>query len=185
MHLFHVPASQLHALPPVAALVVGIVLLLFGRKLFWFFVGALGFVVGAELAAALFPHQPTYELIGALILGVLGIAIALLLQKAAIGVAGFWAGGYLTMILLRAMDFPAGDLAWVAFVVGGIVGAVLMFFVFDWALIVLSSISGTHLIVHVTNFVPAAGGLTFLACVVVGVLVQGGFLAAARRRETV
>lgn len=177
------PAFHLHALPPVAALMVGIVLLFFGRKLFWFFVGATGFVVGAEGAALLFPHQPNWELIAGLILGLLGIVIALALQKVAIGVAGFWAGGYLAVVLFRGMELPSHDLGWVAFVVGGIIGAILMLFVFDWALIVLSAVTGAHLLVHSTELLPAAGGLTFLACVIIGVIVQSRFFMAPRVRE--
>ena len=76
--------------------------MLFGRKLFWFFVGTLGFVVGAEAATTLFPHNPEWELIAGLILGLLGILMALFLQKVAIGVGGFLAGGYLGMIVLFA-----------------------------------------------------------------------------------
>jgi len=185
MHHFHAPAWQLHALPPMAALIVGVVLLLFGRKLFWFFVGAIGFVVGAEAAAALFPHQSETELIAGLILGLLGIAFAILLQKAAIGVAGFWAGGYLAVVLLRTVDLPQANFTWVAFLVGGIIGGILMFVVFDWALIILSSVSGAHLIVHSSSLLPAAGGLTFLVCALIGIFVQSRFLMGRRPREAV
>jgi hypothetical protein len=41
-HYHHLP-DQLTSLPPVAAIVVGLVLLFLGRKLFWLFVGAMGF----------------------------------------------------------------------------------------------------------------------------------------------
>ena len=181
----HTPDLHLHALPPVAALIVGIVLLFFGRKLFWFFVGATGFVVGAEGAALLFPHQPSWELIGGLILGLLGIVIALALQKVAIGVAGFWAGGYLAVVLFRVLEMRGHDLGWVAFLVGGIIGAVLMLLIFDWALIVLSSITGAHLLVFSAGLLPAFGGLTFLVCVIIGVIVQSRFFLAPRVREEV
>ncbi|HEY3900572.1 MAG TPA: DUF4203 domain-containing protein [Chthoniobacter sp.] len=179
----HTPAFHLHAMPPAAALLVGIVLLFFGRKLFWFFVGATGFVVGAEAGALLFPHQPSWELIAGLILGLLGIIIALALQKVAIGVAGFWAGGYLAVVLFRVLELPSHDLGWVAFLVGGIIGAVLMFVVFDWALIILSAITGAHLLVNSTDLLPVAGGLTFLVCALIGIIVQSRFLVAPRQVE--
>jgi hypothetical protein len=186
MAQLHVPAFHSHALPPIAALLVGIVLLFFGRKLFWFFVGATGFVVGAEAGALLFPHQPSWELIAGLILGLLGIVIALALQNVAIGVAGFWAGGYLAVVLLRAMELSSGhDLGWIAFVVGGIIGAVLMLVVFDWALIILSAVTGAHLLVHSTELLPALGGITFLVCAIIGVIVQSRFFLAPRVRAAV
>ena len=65
--------------------------------------------------------------------------------------------------------------------VGGIIGAILMFTVFDWALIILSSVSGAHLIANSTDLLPAAGGLTFIACVLVGVFVQSRFLVPRSR----
>ena len=53
-HALPIPA-EITSLPPVAALLVGLLLLFFGRKLFWLFVGATGFIVGLEFAAAFFP----------------------------------------------------------------------------------------------------------------------------------
>jgi hypothetical protein len=186
MDYLHTPAFHSHALPPIAALVVGIVLLFFGRKLFWFFVGATGFVVGAEAGRLLFPNQPGGELIAALILGLLGIVIALALQKVAIGVAGFWAGGYLTVVLLQAMELSSNhDAGWIIFVVGGIIGAVLMLVVFDWALIILSAFTGAHLLVDSTALLPTLGGLTFLVCAIIGVIVQSRLFLAPRIREAV
>jgi hypothetical protein len=185
MDHLHTPAFYSHALPPIAALVVGIVLLFFGRKLFWFFVGATGFVLGAEAAAVFFPHQPSWELLTGLILGLLGIVIALAVQKVAIGVAGFWTGGYLAVVILRVTESSSHDLGWVIFLVGGIIGAVLMLLVFDWALIILSSITGAHLLVHSTDLLPTLGGLTFLVCAIVGIIVQCRFFLGSRIREAV
>ena len=64
-------------------------LLFLGRKLFWLFVAAVGFVVGMEAATTLYPHQPDWSLIVGLILGLIGAVAAIFVQKAAIGIAGF------------------------------------------------------------------------------------------------
>ena len=97
---------------PIISVIVGAAILLFGRKLFWLFVAALGFAVGLEIAAY-FMHEPPVwmTLVIALGLGVLGALLAILLQKLAIAVAGFIAGGRLASalaggILRRLLALP-------------------------------------------------------------------------------
>ena len=75
---------------------IGAVVLLFGRKLFWLCVAAIGFAAGVELAPHLV-HEPSalLSLTIALLLGIIGALLAVFLQKIAIGVLGFLAGGKL------------------------------------------------------------------------------------------
>src|SRR5690348_12988135 len=77
-------SQQLANLPFLPSIVVGLLLLFLGRKLFWLFVGAVGFLVGVEVAATLFPHQPDWSLIVGLILGLIGAVIAIFVQKISI-----------------------------------------------------------------------------------------------------
>ena len=74
---------------PIIGVIVGAAILLFGRKLFWLFVAALGFAVGVEIATY-FMHEPPVwmTLVIALGLGILGALLAILLQKLAIGEIG-------------------------------------------------------------------------------------------------
>jgi hypothetical protein len=60
----------------------------------------------------------------------------------------------------------------VPYIIGGLIGAVLLFILFDWGLIALSSLSGASLIVHSINFQSHALPLLFAVLVVVGILVQ-------------
>jgi hypothetical protein len=60
----------------------------------------------------------------------------------------------------------------VPYIIGGIIGAVLLFVLFDWGLIVLSSLSGASLIVHSITFQSHALPLLFAVLVIVGILVQ-------------
>jgi hypothetical protein len=60
----------------------------------------------------------------------------------------------------------------VPYIIGGIIGAVLLFVLFDWGLIVLSSLSGASLIVHSVTFQSRALPLLFAVLVVVGIVVQ-------------
>ena len=172
MNLDHL--KQYAELSPVPAILVGILLLALGRKLFWLFVAAIGFMVGTDLARQYLPHAADWVLIVGLVFGLLGAVLAMAVQKVAVSVAGFLAGGYFLMSVARTWAVHApGATTWVAFVVGGILGALLMIFLFNWALIVFSSISGAHLIVPVLSNDPTVAFWIFVGLVVVGCIVQG------------
>lgn len=157
-------------------LLVGFVLLLFGRSLFWLFVAVAGFVAGMEAAPYLLPHQTElFTLVVALILGLIGALLALFLQKVAIVIAGFITGGHLAAVLLAPVASRAGGLypgAVLFFIIGGIVGAILLYIFFNWALIILSSMYGAHLILQ--GFAPPRHlfSILFIVLALVGILVQ-------------
>jgi hypothetical protein len=155
---------------------VGIILLIFGRKLFWLFVAALGFIVGSEIAASLFAGRPELIIITAVVLGVAGAILAIFFQKVAVGIAGFLAGGYFVTTVLTAWGAQAPERAWVPFLVAGAIGAILMIYIFDWALILFSSISGAVLIIHSFQMNEAMRSALFVALLVVGVAAQGRML---------
>jgi len=171
----------------IVSLLLGIVLLLLGRKLFWLFVGAAGFLVGMEIAERFVAGPQGTKLLIAIAAGILGALIAIFLQKAAIAIAGFIIGGYITVELLRAsallpkaLEGIHGTAFSVAYIIGGIIGAVLLFVLFDWGLIVLSSLSGASLIVRSITFQSHALPLLFVVLVVVGILVQARMKHGAR-----
>src|SRR5205823_14268624 len=88
---------------PIISVVIGAAILLFGRKLFWLFVAALGFAVGLEMAAYFMREPPQWmTLLVALGCGVIGALLAILLQKLAIAIAGFIAGGRIAWVLAAA-----------------------------------------------------------------------------------
>jgi hypothetical protein len=155
-------------------LLMGIGLLLFGRQLFWLFVAVMGFLVGLDWVAPLLPNSPSWlGLLIALSIGVMGAVLVLLWQWVAVGIAGFLAGGYLTGHILQASGMATGYLPGGLLVLGGLVGAILMIAVFDWALIILSSLSGATVIVQELSLerLPALG--IFVGLVAVGIVVQG------------
>ena len=170
-------------------LLLGALLLLLGRRLFWLFVGAVGFVGGVHLAERLLPGRPEdVVIVFAIVVGLIAAVLAVVLRRLALGAAGFLAGGYLLMQLLAATvqaspDYHGSLAPWLLFLVGGLVGAVLMNLVFDWTLILLSAVGGAYLIcmcIHGLNsqFMTAI----FTALTLLGVLAQAGLI---RRRERV
>jgi uncharacterized protein DUF4203 len=168
---------------PIVGALLGVVILLFGRRIFWLCVAAVGFAAGVELA----PHivqqpSPLLALSFALILGFLGALLALFLQKIAIAIAGFVSGGKLALAIGAAFLGEAAQYYWLTFIIGGVIGAVLLLLLFDWALIFLSSIVGAYLIQGVVRLPPNGATVLFMVLVLVGVLVQAG---ALRRSRTV
>lgn len=169
---------------PILSVVIGAVILLFGRKLFWLCVAAVGFAAGVELAPHLIREPSTLlALTFALVLGFLGAILALGLQKLAIAIAGFLAGGKLALAIAAAFFVQLASHPGITFLVGGIIGALLLLIVFDWALIVLSSVVGAHLITSVITLPPSGSAILFVVLVAIGLVVQ--VLALRVKKTTV
>ncbi len=158
---------------------VGVVLLLFGRRLYWLFVAGIGFLTGLALVPDLLPGQPEWLiLLAALVAAIVGAVIAFVAQKITIGLIGFVAGGGIGLLLLRKLGLVGEGTGWVAYLIAGVAGLVLMLVLFDWALILLSSLAGANLIVTgVAARMSLPEGTWFLlliALALVGVVVQAG-----------
>ncbi len=130
-------------------IVLGILMLVGGRRFFWVFVGAMGFVAGFTCGKEIFGLEYVQTLlIAASILCVIGIVIALFLQGLAIGIAGFLAGSYVTFSLLPVFGEFSLELTWLIVLIGGVAGLVLSILIIDWMRIFLSSVTGAAIIVH-------------------------------------
>ncbi len=166
---------------PIISALIGVVILFFGRRLFWLCVAAVGFAAGVELAPHLV-HEPTpmLALSIAIVLGLIGALLATFLQKIAIAVAGFLAGGKLAVAIAGAFFVQYAHYYWATFIIGGIVGALLLLMLFDWALIVLSAAVGAHLIQSAIVLPPTGNAILFVVLVLIGVIVQAGALRRSR-----
>ncbi len=152
--------------PPV----LGLGLLLMGRRLFWVFVGAAGFAAGLQFSPLILGPQPFWVIWAAgLVFGLIGILLALFFQKAAIIVGGFLAGLTLGAHLLP-MVRP--DLGLIVSLACGIAGSVALFLAFDWVLILLSAVIGAGLIVDGLPMNLPATHIVYVLLAAVGVAVQ-------------
>src|SRR5262245_8996396 len=156
---------------PIANIVAGAVLLVLGRKIFWLFVAIVGFYVGFEFARAVAAEQPAWLLwtiaIGA---GLIGAVLAMFLQRVGFALGGFYAGGYIAFLAVER--FAPGTIGVAAFIVGGVIGAVLAALLMDWAIVVLSCLVGAALVVPALALSPLASALVYAALVAVGIVVQ-------------
>ena len=165
---------------PIVGALIGAVILFFGRKLFWLCVAAVGFAAGVEIAPHL-AHEPSplLALTIALVFGLIGALLALFLQKIAIAVLGFLAGGKLAGAIAAAFFVHYARYSAIIFVIGGIIGAILLLVLFDWALIVLSSLIGAHLIQSAIVLPSSGSTIIFIGLAVLGIIVQ----AASMRKS--
>jgi hypothetical protein len=160
-----------------ATLLVGLAVLLFGRRLFWLFVGAAGFAVGLHVARAVFTERPEwFVLAAALVLGILGAVLAITFQWLAVGLAGFAIGVYETLVLAEALGLDRGWLTLAAFA-AGIVVAALVLWLWDPVLIVLSALVGAALVAPLISVPPTVRIWVFVTLLVVGIVVQARVLA--------
>ena len=167
-----------NALSPVVALVAGGLLLVLGRRLFWLFVGVVGFVVAFRLTGA-YLDAGAAGLAAAAIVGLLGAAAAVLVQRLAVTLAGFAAGAVGLLWLAEQLDWPLGPLTVAAAVVAGIAGAWLVRRLFELGLVVLSALVGAALVVEGLGLESTRGPL-FVALAAIGAVVQ---LAGRRRGD--
>ncbi len=159
-------------------ILAGLALLTLGRRLFWLFVGLVGFAAGIVLATQFVQGPEWMVLVIALAAGLVGIVFALVLQQAALALAGFIAGAYVVMAVLPGLGLHAGGpywaLHWGLVIVGGIAAAALVLGVFEWALIILSSLTGAALIVQTIHPGTLLAAVLFAVLFIVGVVIQAG-----------
>src|SRR5438128_2901621 len=120
-----IQTPPMHFSVAIVGALIGVVILLFGRKLFWLCVAAVGFAAGVEIA----PHlvhdpSPLLALAVALVLGLIGALLALFLQRVAVAVLGFLAGGKLAGAIAAALFAPYAQYSTFIFLLAAAVRAI-------------------------------------------------------------
>ena len=164
-------------LSSIVKALLGIVLLLRGSKLFWLFLGSVGFIFAFDFAQHnIHGKTQAVTLAIAVFAGVVGAVVAVLLQRYTVLVAGFFAGGYLLTELSRIFGLGIADNYWPLFIVGGILGAILMNVVFNWALIIFSSLVGASLILEILHVEHHIASFVFVCLGILGIVIQSGLI---------
>ncbi len=170
------------------ALATGLGALFFGRRLFWIFVATLGFIIGTHVAPILYPYlpavmEPFEDLIG------LGIALvlagmAIVMQRFATIIFGALALGIVGYMIATS----AGSEEWVVWVFAGLfglAGGLLLYFFFDWTLVIVSVLVGSAIAIfaaRTTGSVPGDYGLWLFALLLgAGLIYQGNDLRLSAR----
>ena len=158
----------------IVHIIIGLVLLVLGRRLFWLFVGCVGFIAGAQMAQLYLGLQPVWIIWAiALLLGLVGALLAMFFQTLAIGLAGFAVGSTTAVYFAEIAGIAAVPV--VGFI-GGVAGVILLFATFDYALIGLSSLAGSTLIVQSLNVSSQVEMVLYTALIAAGVVLQATML---------
>ena len=166
----------------IISILFGVGLLFFGRRAFWLFVAGAGFVAGLSLTNRLFEGPDWVGVTVGLVIGLLAALLAIAVQRFAIGMAGFLVGGYIALQVLPALNLESGWATVLAFIIGGVIGIIMVGMFLGWALISLSSLAGAALIVNALNLDSGLDILIFIILVVVGVVFQARDLRGGKRR---
>jgi hypothetical protein len=174
---------------PILNVILGIVLLAAGKKLYWLMVAIVGFVIGLALATQYVQSDPPWLIyVMALAAGVLGAVFGIFVQRLAISLVGFLIGGFGASYVAGLLNINAEPFSWMAFIIGGIVGLLLVASVFDWALFILSSWAGATLITRtVTGGIgmnETLGLVVFFTLFVLGMVLQAGLFKEKARLQT-
>lgn len=159
-------------------IIIGLMLLGLGRRLFWLFVGSVGFVAGLQMAQLYLGLYPVWIVCAvALFFGLVGALLAIFFQTLAIGLGGFAAGATITAYIADMMGYST--VPGLLFI-GGITGIILLFAAFDWALIGLSSVAGSILIVQSLNVNSRVEMFLYTILIITGIVFQAIMLQNQR-----
>jgi MFS family permease len=164
-------------------LVLGIILLTTGKKLYWLFVGVVGFVIGMGLASQLTLTPDWLVYVVALGAGILGAILAHFLQHLALSLVGFIVGAYGALRLTGFFGITAEPSVWMAFIIGGIVGLLLVSSAFNWSLYILSSWAGATMVTEAIDLQGTVGTVVFFALFVLGMVIQVGLFRDQTKKK--
>lgn len=151
----------------------------FGRTLFWFFIGAVGFLAGLTAGTILLSEYAVWiTVFAAFGCGILGIVLAVVLQRAAFALAGFYAAGYLVFVMTRSLPETTSLALALA---GGVVGALLVAVLTDRGIIVVSSLAGSGAVVAGLAWDGIAAVAAFVGLAASGILFQMWSMARSAR----
>jgi hypothetical protein len=150
--------------------ILGGIILFLGRELNFIFAGGIAALIGFRLTPKLpsaFPAWADY----ALIIGLAIIAAGIVLANERVGyfLSGFLAGGY---VLIEYFEPDVLTLPLLPFIIGGIIGALVIGLLTEWALIVVSSLIGAIYATTLFRLSPTAETLVAGGLFVIGTLTQ-------------
>jgi hypothetical protein len=168
----------------IAKGVFGGLMLFLGRDMDWLFSIGMGFLVGLRLTSLLAADSSPW-MFYLLVAAICAISVLpyLIYPESRFIVTGFLFGGFLLSEygsnVLRAF-FGAGlsGSVWTIFIVGGVVGALLLGLAKEWGLMLASALVGAFLISDIfTSFEPiarylVAGGLFLAGTIIQAVIMQ-------------
>jgi hypothetical protein len=150
---------------------LGLIVLVYGRRLFWMFVAIAGFLAGMEFTRAIFVNQPYWVmLLGGFSAGLIGSLLAVFVERIAFAIAGFLAGAYLGLIIYHSSGFMGKDIFFI--ILGGLIGVLFSGLLMNWAIILLSSLVGAAAISSRLELDQTFRVVVFVVLIIIGAYTQ-------------
>lgn len=161
--------------------IIGGILLFLGRELNFIFAAAMAGLIGFRLTPLL-PHQwPAWSDAAFMItLAVIAATLVLLNERAGYFVSGFLAGGF---FLVEYYAPNSLTLPLLPFIIGGVIGALILGLLTEWALILVSSAIGASYILNLFAIDPTAEILVGAGLFIVGALTQVIIMQAQKQSD--
>lgn len=170
---------------PYLSLVIGICLILLGRKLYWFFIGLAGFFFAYQYIPDLLPALPDKtSLLISLAAGGISAALGVFLNKLFIFAGGFIAGAYLFLNVVQFANLEIEGLVLVGIAVGGLVGSLLLAMVMEWGLVVLTAAIGALLVLQTLPVNRQVMIGLFILMMILGLVAQASMMKPFKLSRT-
>jgi hypothetical protein len=150
--------------------VIAGILLFLGRELNFLFAAAMAALIGLRLTPLLPPQWPAwtdYAFMGAL--AILAATITLINERVGYFLSGFLAGGYFLIEYYQpgVLTFPL-----LPFIVGAVIGSIIIGIFTEWALMVVSCLIGAYYVTNLFTLSPTAEILVGSGLFIIGALTQ-------------
>ena len=154
-------------------IVLGFVSLVGGSQLPWLFVGSVGFFLGSAIAGFMHFDQSEWQVLTvATAIGMAGIFTTFYLRRIMVILAGFLAGGYISVTLPEVMGWKTVLGQWQAFLLVGAACAVILFLWYNLALILVSALAGATVIIQNLTIATISVEAMFVVMIVFGLTAQ-------------
>jgi hypothetical protein len=150
--------------------VLGGIMLFLGRELNFFFAAAMAALIGFRLTPLLPAQWPGwYDYLFISILGVIAAAIVMSNERLGYYLSGFLAGGYFLI------EYYAPGVLTVPlppFLIGGIIGALIIGLLTQWALLIVSCLFGAYYVTNLFTLSSTAQILVASGLFIIGAITQ-------------
>jgi hypothetical protein len=161
--------------------VIGGILLFLGRELNFLFAAAMAALVGFQLVPLLPANRPSWaDIAFVLTLAAIAAIIVLINERVGYFLSGFLAGGY---FLGQYYAPNASLLPWLPFLIGGVIGSLILGLLTEWALILVSAAIGARYVLNLFRLNPTAEILIGSGLFIVGALTQVIIMQAQKHSE--
>ena len=163
--------------------IIGGIFLFLGRELNFFFAAAMAALIGLRLTPLLPQEWPDWSAYAFMIgLAVAAAAIVIARERSGYFVSGFLVGSY---FLVEYYEPGVLTLPLLPFLVGGMIGSIIIGIFTEWALMVISCLVGAYFVTNVFTLSPTAELLIGAGLFIIGALTQVILMQMQRKDEEI